>query len=133
MMNKFRYILTCVGMAMCMSACQQPVTRGELHSVDAESFKLVIRNSNVQIIDVRTRAEFLKGHLPHAINIDINDNDFNGLVRQHLEPERPVAVYCHSGKKSEIAANIMIDLGYEVYELENGVLGWDGPVSIDQQ
>lgn len=106
---------------------------GEMHSVNTESFKLVVRNPNVQILDVRTRPEFLKGHLQSAINIDINESNFGESARQALETTRPVAVYCHSGRRSKIAANILVDMGYEVYELDCGILGWNGPVSYDQQ
>ena len=111
-------------------ACQHQVMKmGQYHGVDAESFKIVVRNQNVQVIDVRTDSEFLKGHIPNAINIDINEHNFNDNCRKVLDDHYPVAVYCHSGKRSHIAAGILVDMGYEVYELEGGVLGWTGAVS----
>lgn len=112
-----------------VSACQQKeIKAGQYHGVDAESFKLVVRNANVQIIDVRTDSEFLKGHIPNAINININEQNFNDNCRNALDEHYPVAIYCHSGKRSHIAAGILVDMGYDVYELEGGVLGWTGNI-----
>ena len=115
-----------------IGACA-PQTPVEVHSVDASVFSKVIENSNAQILDVRTRGEFLKGHLPNAINIDIKSNTFNETARTLLDVDRPVALYCQSGKRSRIAAGILLDMGYEVYELQGGVAGWQGPVSYSLQ
>jgi rhodanese-related sulfurtransferase len=38
-------------------------------------------------------------------------------------------VYCRSGARSSNASGIMIDAGFsEVYNLNGGIMGWDGEV-----
>ncbi len=128
-MKKISTIFYSFVFATILFACQyQSPKVGQYHSIDAESFKIVVRNQNVQVLDVRTDGEYIKGHIPSAVNIDINEQNFNNRCRKVFDTHYPIAVYCHSGKRSHIAAGILVDMGYEVYELEGGVLGWTGDV-----
>lgn len=83
------------------------------------------------VIDVRTPAEFAQGHLPGAVNIDVQGPDFARRVAE-LDRAGTYAVYCQSGRRSGVATSQMADLGFgTVYDLEGGVLAWqaaDGPL-----
>lgn len=104
-------------------------TSSSLNSVSAEEFSRIMEEDNgVQVLDVRTESEYLKGHLPNALNINIRDTAFHSRVLELLEKDRPVAVYCRSGNRSKVAGAILVDMGYEVYELNSGVVGWTGKV-----
>lgn len=104
-------------------------TSSSLNSVSAEEFSRIMEEENgVQVLDVRTESEYLKGHLPNALNINIRDTAFHSRVLELLEKDRPVAVYCRSGNRSKVAGAILVDMGYEVYELNSGVVGWTGKV-----
>ena len=96
-------------------------------SVDAERFAEVIENDEVQIIDTRTPAEFSEGHIPGAVNIDIDGADFEAKVAA-LDKSRPVAVYCRGGRRSKEAAKHMVSCGLDVTELSEGILSWSGEV-----
>ena len=96
-------------------------------SVDAERFAEVIENDEVQIIDTRTPAEFSEGHIPGAVNIDIDGADFEAKVAA-LDKSRPVAVYCRGGRRSKEAAKHMVSCGLDVTELSEGILSWEGEV-----
>lgn len=81
---------------------------------------------NVQLVDVRTSAEFGSGHLAGAINIDINKDDFSDRIKV-LDNSRKVFIYCRSGVRSNKAAKRMQELGFkEIYDLEGGILAWGG-------
>ncbi len=41
-------------------------------SVDAQEFSEALKNPDVQIIDTRTPQEFSEGHIPGAVNIDLD-------------------------------------------------------------
>ena len=41
-----------------------------------------------------------------------------------LQKEKPVALYCRSGKRSKKAATILSAKGYVVYDLDEGFEGW---------
>lgn len=98
---------------------------GSVQSLDSLAFKALINNSDIQLVDVRTPKEFAKGSLENAINIDINVDGFSERAVQTLSKDRPVAVFCHSGERSRIAADILSDMGFEVFNLTEGLIGWE--------
>lgn len=96
-------------------------------SVDAKKFAEVIEDSKVQIIDTRTPEEFSEGHIPGAISLDLDREDFFDQL-DSLDKSRPVAVYCRGGRRSKIAAERFVSKGYEVTELEGGLITWEGEI-----
>lgn len=81
--------------------------------------------SDALVIDVRTPAEFNKGHIDGALNIDWNGNDFNNHIAL-LEKNNTVMVYCLSGSRSAAAADKMRSIGFtEVYEMDGGIMKWN--------
>lgn len=128
-MAKVKQILMWIGAAVMLSlgACSSDNEHGA-QRLTAEQFATYIDNRAPQIVDVRTNKEYLTGHLPDAINIDIRGQRFDNQVREKLSTERPVAVYCLRGNRSQIAADIMIGMGYTVVELEQGLTTWKGAV-----
>lgn len=102
-------------------ACQQ---KGDFKSVSADEFSTLIANSDVQRLDVRTVAEYSEAHIPGSININVLDKTFPEMADSILQKDKPIALYCRSGKRSKKAANILSKKGYEVYELAEGFEGW---------
>lgn len=94
-------------------------------SVDEAEFAKIIANDSVQLIDARTASEYNEGHIPGAVNIDVKSDDFDKQTTT-LDVSRPVAVYCRSGRRSKVAAARLSKAGYEVIELNNGILSWPG-------
>lgn len=88
-------------------------------------FAKTLITDSIIVIDVRTPKEFSEGHLPGAINIDVNNPNFQTKIKA-LDAKTPVALYCRSGKRSKIAANLMVKEGFKVYELDNGIENWNG-------
>ena len=96
-------------------------------SMDNAEFAAIIADTTVQLVDVRTPAEFAAGHIPEAVNIDVRGDNFESVAQATLNKERPVAVYCRSGARSKMAARALAALGYRVYELNKGFMNWNGP------
>ena len=74
-------------------------------------------------LDVRHPPEFRFDKLPNAINIPLND------VRHAagtLSKEAIYIAYCQSGRRSAAAAFLLVQAGYKVEVLENGL--WSIPV-----
>lgn len=73
--------------------------------------------SGAVLLDVRSRAEFHEGHLPHAINIPLPE--LSVRLDEVRRRARAVVVYCRSGNRSSEAAQLLastdltrvIDLG----------------------
>lgn len=77
------------------------------------------------MVDVRTEKEFDTKHIKNAINIDWkSQNDFEAKVLQ-LDKNKPVYVYCQSGNRSGQAAKRLTELGFNVYDIEGGVMKWE--------
>ena len=108
--------------AACISGCASGYD-----SVDALEFATALKNPDVQIIDVRTPQEFSEGHIPDAVNIDLDREDFFEQM-DCLDKEKPVAVYCRGGRRSKIAAERFVGKGFEVTELDGGIVTWEGEI-----
>lgn len=100
--------------------------------VGVEAFvERIESNEDVVVLDVRTPEEYAAGHLPDALNVDVNAADFAARIDQ-LDPDATYAVYCRSGNRSAVAVDHMIEAGFDdVEHLGGGIGAWQaagGPV-----
>lgn len=93
-------------------------------NVGVDEFQSYIANPVVQLLDVRTRDEFDEGHIAGATLVDVNDSTFVQQAMAVLDKQRPVAVYCRSGRRSARAANLLAEQGCQVTNLAGGILAW---------
>ena len=100
-------------------------TQSQIEVLPKLVYKEKIENSiAVQLVDVRTPAEYSAGHIDQALNIDYNAPAFEQRI-QMLDKTKPVYIYCQSGGRSSRAAKVMQSLGFqEIYDLEGGYLAW---------
>jgi rhodanese-related sulfurtransferase len=83
------------------------------------------RAKGATIVDVCTAAEFAQGHVPGAVNLDVNAPDFAARAGQ-LDKTKPVLVNCHFGIRGARAAAILDGLGFKsVINLEGGLQAWE--------
>ncbi|WP_279095644.1 rhodanese-like domain-containing protein [Bacteroides acidifaciens] len=102
-------------------SCQQ---KGDFQSMDVEDFDTLIQNEDIQRLDVRTLAEYSEWHIAKTININVMDDSFAAMADSLLQKDKPVAVYCRSGKRSKKAATILSAKGYKVFDLDKGFNSW---------
>lgn len=105
-------------------SCQQKA--GDFKSVSMDEFATLIADPEVQRLDVRTVAEYSEGHIPGSINVNVLDDAFEAVADSVLLKDKPVAVYCRSGKRSKKAADLLSKKGYTIYDLDKGFIGWEG-------
>lgn len=80
--------------------------------------------TNTVLLDVRSKAEFEKGHIPHAVNLDINSLHFTEQVGT-LDKDKTYLVNCAVGMRSAKACKKVEALGFEhLYDLAPGFDGW---------
>ncbi|MDD6253145.1 MAG: rhodanese-like domain-containing protein [Candidatus Cryptobacteroides sp.] len=101
--------------------------QSKFDTLDNKGFSEVLKDTTVQLVDVRTPAEYSEGHIPNALNINVMDEGFLSTAVSALSKDRAVAVYCRSGRRSKNAAALLAKEGYKVVELNGGFLGWNGP------
>lgn len=94
-------------------------------TVDAPVFAEGLRCDNPVLVDVRTPEEYAEGHLPDALNIDFKSDGFLASAESALGTDRPVYVYCRSGRRSAAAASQLAGKGYTVVNLDGGIIDWE--------
>jgi rhodanese-related sulfurtransferase len=83
------------------------------------------RSSGAVVLDVRSPQEFARGHVPGAINLDINDIGFVDRVEK-LDKSKPILVNCHGGSRGAIAAAKLAKLGFtNACNLDGGLAAWE--------
>ena len=92
--------------------------------LDTEAFEQAISDTSVVRLDVRSTDEYSSGHIANAVNIDVMKSDFEARAAALLPKDKTIAVYCRSGRRSKKAAGILVENGYKVIELNNGITGW---------
>ena len=90
----------------------------------AEAKTLMDSESGYIIIDARTQEEYDQGHIPGAIMIPEYE------IADRAEKELPdknqlILVYCRSGRRSKIAAEELVKLGYTNVKEFGGIIDWE--------
>ena len=93
-------------------------------TVNVEEFEQLVKRDSVQLLDVRTQAEYDEGHLENALLIDVNGGSFLADAQAQLQKDKTVAVYCRSGRRSARAASQLAAKGLKVTNLAGGVIAW---------
>jgi len=110
-----------------MSSCSeaQQVDNDVINkNVTVQEFKQLMDKENVQLVDVRTPAEYESGKIGDASNVDFLNANFETEISK-LDKNLPTLIYCAAGSRSDRAATLMKELGFqEVYNLEGGYNRW---------
>ena len=90
----------------------------------AEAKALMDSESGYIIIDAREQDEYDEGHIPRAVLIPY------GEIADRAEKELPdkdqlILVYCRSGRRSKIAAEELVKLGYTNIKEFGGIIDWE--------
>ena len=63
------------------------------------------------LLDVRTAGEFSSGHLEGAVNIPVQELEAR-VSSLPVKKDAPIVVYCHSGRRSAMAKEMLEKAGY---------------------
>lgn len=79
---------------------------------------------HVQIIDVRSPAEFETAHIPGARNIPLQTLSAESLAAEGLR-DVPIAVACQGGSRSKQACELLAGAGFgKIVNVTGGTKGW---------
>ncbi len=113
-----------VSAATLPSAPPPPAAVPEVKRVNVEEGDKLRTRPNTVVLDVRSKAEFEKGHLPGAVNIDINSTRFAEDIGG-LDKSKTYLVNCALGMRSARACKRMSTLGFtNLVDLAPGFDGW---------
>jgi rhodanese-related sulfurtransferase len=88
----------------------------------AQAAVLIKDKKDLQLIDVRTAAEYAEGHLAKAKLIPVQE-----LAQRlaEIDKSKPVLLYCRSGHRSGNALKVLQDKGYkDAKHIEGGIQAW---------
>ncbi len=93
-------------------------------NITAEEAKEIMDSEEGYIIlDVRTQEEYDDGHIPGAIVIS-HEEIAEKAEKVLTDKNQLILVYCRSGRRSKIAAEALVKLGYTNILEFGGIIGW---------
>jgi rhodanese-related sulfurtransferase len=117
-MKKLLALVALIGVLF-VAGCSS--SAGAVQTVDPQAFLTTAAQSGTTVIDVRTPAEYAAGHIDGAINIDVEGPTFSSDIEK-LDKNGAYALYCHSGRRSAIAADQMSQAGFtKITNLKGGI------------
>lgn len=79
-------------------------------------------DETLYVLDVRSPEEYASGHVPGAVNIPY-DQVASRIAE--VPKDKDVVLYCRSGRRAGIAAEVLADQGYErLQHLEGDIVAW---------
>ncbi|WP_028863843.1 rhodanese-like domain-containing protein [Psychromonas aquimarina] len=76
------------------------------------------------LLDVRTAREFTQGHIQGAVNIPY-DQLLNQMQKIKDYKEQEIVIYCRSGRRAQVAADILKNKGFKhLSDLDGHMLLW---------
>ena len=121
-MKRFLLIFILV-FASCLSGCRND-SDDQIKLVTAEEMISLMELEGVQLVDVRTAKERVDGFIESSQNIDFNSPTFDDDILK-LDKNKPVILYCRSGKRSAKCAEKLKDAGFvKIYDLKGGITQW---------
>ena len=107
-----------------LTACQDGGNNVTYEQITPQQAKEIMdTEQDYIIVDARTEEEFAEGHIENAILIPEYE------IKNRAEKELPdkdalILVYCRSGRRSKIAAQALIELGYTNVKEFGGIIDW---------
>ena len=114
--------------ALLLTACAQPEENQQQEAVYVnitaqEAKQIMDTQEGYVILDVRSQEEFDGGHIPGAILIP--DTEITKKAEQVLtDKNQLILVYCRSGRRSKLAAEALVELGYTNIKEFGGIIDW---------
>ena len=110
-----------------LTACGQATEnkQGEMYmNITAQEAKEIMDHQQDYIIlDTRTREEYDEKHIPGAILIPYDEID-EKAPQMLPDKEQLILVYCRSGRRSKIASEALLDMGYTNIKEFGGIIDW---------
>jgi thioredoxin 1/putative thioredoxin len=92
-------------------------------ALKAPELAQLIAGGAVVPVDTRDAAAFKRAHLPHAVNIPIEEIE-SRLAELHMLQGQPV-LYCRGGDKTKELSEKLAEQGAPIAFLEGGMLAWE--------
>ena len=123
-MKKLFFLLLAV---MMLTACGQDKENDQgvvyLNITAEEAKEIMDTEEGYIILDVRTQDEFDESRIPGAILIP-HDEITEKAEDLLTDKNQLILVYCRSGRRSKLAAEVLVELGYTNIKEFGGIIDW---------
>jgi len=125
-MAKLIYVLLMIALVGTVG-CDSQDGQAEYRLISSSEAQEMMENYDVLILDVRTQEEFDSGFISNAVLLPYDE--IGELAESVIvDRNRIVLVYCQRGRRSEIAARALVEMGFtRVYDF-GGIEDWRGEV-----
>ena len=108
-----------------LTACgQEKVQEAVYMNITAQQAKEIMDTEKGYILlDTRTREEYDESHIPGAIVIS-HDEILEKAESVLTDKNQLILVYCRSGRRSKLAAEDLVKLGYTNIKEFGGIIDW---------
>ena len=100
----------------------------EFNTVETEQVKDLVASGMAILIDARKQEMFVKGHIPGAISLPIEDFDREyANKKKYLNQKKLIIVYCigNNCTDSQLLCERLHQIGYEdIFIYKEGLEGW---------
>ena len=123
-MKKMMYILLAL---MLLTACGQDKENNQeaayVNITAQEAKEIMDSQQGYVILDTRTQEEYEESHIPGAIVIP-HDEIKEKAEAVLTDKDQLILVYCRSGRRSKLAAQDLVELGYTNIKEFGGIIDW---------
>ncbi len=124
-MTRFFRLTAFAALACALSACSQTAMTPTYKTIaPEEAQKMMDAEPDALILDVREPIEYDRGRIPGADNLPLSVLEKGIPVDFKAAKDATILVYCRSGRRSKLAADILVKAGYtKVYDF-GGIESW---------
>ncbi|CAM3803526.1 rhodanese-like domain-containing protein [Mesobacillus zeae] len=98
----------------------------DYRNITADKAKNMVEEGQVEVIDVRTPAEFKEGHIPGAESIPLKEL---GEKLTSLDRKGNYLIVCKGGGRSADASTLLNDENFKnIYNMTGGMDDWNGEI-----
>ena len=129
-MKKLMFLILAVMLLTGCGQTKEAKQEAVYMNITAQEAKAVMDSrEDYVILDVREQEEYDEGHIPGAILIP------HGQITEKAEQllqdkDQLLLVYCRSGRRSKIAAESLVELGYTNIMEFGGIIDWPYEVEV---
>lgn len=117
------FLLTAILLTACGQANPNSQEAVYMNITAQEAKQIMDGEEGYIILDTRTQAEYDEGHIPGAIVI--SHDEIEEKAEQLLpHKDQLILVYCRSGRRSKLAAEALVKLGYTNIKEFGGIINW---------
>ncbi|WP_240224324.1 rhodanese-like domain-containing protein [Rheinheimera hassiensis] len=98
-----------------------------IKQISPTELTLQVNRNNAVVLDIRTEADFAKGHITGAKHLPLADIEKQQLAGLEKQKDVPIIVVCQAGMTASKAASSLVKQGFTTVSILQGGMGsWTG-------